>query len=212
MVLGLAAYLTWGWTAMLRRSGVIRPAGDGGLRRVAEPGRSCWRALAPGPWSRVGAADGQRPRVHARTQAGVTDAALARPGSTTSFPPLPHGAGRTRREPRAIIALARGPGLSSWAPTTAPDRRVVPAQLPGKLRGAGAVRRHPRGLGPADRGVGLEMAEPQDGASADARAAEAQCLGRAVYARALERLYEANLLPAVQASKGARHIRTCTTG
>ena len=78
MALGLAAYLTWGWTALLRRLGVIRPAGER-LRRVAERA-GVLAGLRP-PGRRAGrAADGQRPRVHARTQAGGDRRGAGGPG------------------------------------------------------------------------------------------------------------------------------------
>ena len=50
MALGLAAYLTWGWTALMRCLGIIRPAGRGFAGSRSGP--EWWRALAPGPSSR----------------------------------------------------------------------------------------------------------------------------------------------------------------
>ena len=113
MALGLAAYLTWGWTALMRRLGVIRPAGER-LRRVAERA-GVLAGLGPRAVEQVALPMANALAFTLERKLGVTDAALA-VLDDDQLSAVCATSWRTS-ESRAASPGRAQPGASSWAPT-----------------------------------------------------------------------------------------------
>lgn len=200
IALGVGSYLAWGWAALMRILGVIRPASDR-LRSVVE--RTAEKAgVFPRAVVQVGLPMANAFAFTLEGKLGVTDATLA---------VLDDEGARRGLRPRTGSSPRAAPGGLGPCLTLLPDRTVSgPVGGLGKtaareLWPLGLSRGHPRCVGLADRGIKLSnRLSLKMEHRADAQATESQS-SPGVYARALEKLYQTNLVPAVLRSKQLSH-------
>jgi Zn-dependent protease with chaperone function len=198
-LLGMGVYLSWGWVRLMRGLGIFRPASARLLAIVEQAAERI--GVRPQAVDLIALPAANALAYPGARSIGVTDAAMAALCDDELVAVCAHELAHLG-EPRWVRAVRLANGFLAGALVAAPSAGLVYMRNPlGAGEGVGALAAYVLVLVYMRVFVGLYR-RMELRADAAARAAEP---APGAYARALERIYQANLVPLVISSRRHRY-------